>query len=54
MYLESKRKVGYRKSIGGRLRRPEKAKSGNLWDWVKSKQRDRRCFHMGRYGKVNI
>lgn len=25
------------KSIGGRLRGQEKAKQGDLWDWIKSK-----------------
>lgn len=25
------------KSVGGRLRRQEKVKCGNLWDWIKSK-----------------
>ena len=28
---------GYMKSIGGRIRGQEKAKPGNLWDWIKSK-----------------
>ena len=39
LYITMKRRhnEGYTIFIGGRLGRREKAKQGNLWDWIKSK-----------------
>ena len=41
------------KSIGDRLGRQEKAKRGNLWDWLKSKMIDTHFFYIGGYRAVN-
>ena len=35
------------KSIGDRLGRQEKAKWGNLWDWIKGKMIDTYFFYTG-------
>lgn len=43
---------GLHEILGGRLRRWEKAKWGNLWDWIKVNWRDRYFFYIGGYRTV--
>ena len=38
---------------GDRLGRWEKAKQGNLWDWIKSKPINTHFFHTDEYRRVN-
>ena len=41
------------KPIGDRLGGGEKAKWGNLWDWIKSNMVDTYFFYIGGQGVVN-
>ena len=45
--------MDYIKSTGDRLGRYEKAKGGNLWDWIKSKMIDTCFFYVGGYRMLN-
>ena len=42
----------YMKLSGGRLKRQEKAKGGNLWDCIKGKCRNTYFFHIGGSGQL--